>query len=309
MPLLPRPLALPGISMLLVLCVGVCAATPDIAPINRKIDRAVDAETANASHSDWYGDVRSMADAKDNAARRAYLRRRLENNGMAITVQPFVSGNLRGENLIADIGGAADAPLLLFGAHSDRVDAGRGAADNASGSSAVLALAERFKRKPLVHHRVKIAFWDLEERGLLGATAYVEQNSEKPALYINFDVFGWGSTLWMMSLDIGHPLVAASRSAAKTQRMLIDAGGQYPPSDHLAFIKAGWPAVSYSLVGADEIPDILRVFRGKRPMRVPKLIAVIHSRKDTIEQMDDAAVARGINAVEAAIREWDAQTR
>ena len=91
--------------------------------------------------------------------------------------------------------------------------------------------------------------------------------------------------------------------------MLIDAGDQYPPSDHLAFIKAGWPAVSYSLVGADEIPDILRVFGGKRPARVPKLIAVIHSRKDTIEQVDDAAVARGIDAVEAAIREWDAQTR
>jgi aminopeptidase S len=80
-------------------------------------------------------------------------------------------------------------------------DAGRDAADNAYGSAAVLALAERFKRKPLMHHRVKIAFWDLEERGLLGATAYVEQNSEKPALYINFDAFGWGNTL-LMSPDI-----------------------------------------------------------------------------------------------------------
>jgi aminopeptidase S len=90
--------------------------------------------------------------------------------------------------------------------------------------------------------------------------------------------------------------------------MLIDAGNQYPPSDHLAFIEAGWPAVSYFLACADEIPDILSVFGGKRPTRVPKLIAVIHSRKDTLEQVDDAAMARGIDAVEAAIREWNAQT-
>jgi aminopeptidase S len=301
MPLLPRRAVLIGTSTLLIALAAGCAAGPKPAPI--------DQGTADAPHSAWYTDVRGMADAKDNAARRAHLRQRLSNGGMTITAQPFVSGSLQGENLIADVGGAAAAPLLLIGAHSDRVDAGRGATDNASGSAAVLTLAERFKRQPLAHHRVKVAFWDLEEHGLLGATAYVEQNGEKPALYINFDVFGWGDSLWMMSPDIAHPLVAASRSAAQAEQLLISAGDQYPPSDHLAFIKAGWPAVSYSLVGAAEISDILRAFDGKKPTRMPKVMAVIHSEKDTIEQVDDAAAAKGIDAVEAAIRGWDAQTR
>lgn len=262
---------------------------------------------ATARHSGWYVDVRDMADAGDNAGRRAYLRKRLENAGMTVDVQPFVSGSREGENLIADVGGPAAAPLLLIGAHSDRVDAGRGATDNASGSATALALAERFKRRPLAHHRLKVAFWDLEERRLLGAKAYVAQDRERPALYVNFDVFGWGDTLWMMSRDAAHPLVAASRGAAEALRISISVGDRYPPSDHLAFLKADWPAVSYSLVGESEVAGILQAYAGHKPADAPKVMTVIHSDRDTIEQVDEVAVAKGIDAVEAAIRVWDAQ--
>lgn len=284
---------------LLVSITAACAGGTEHAPVDR--------DAAKVRHSGWYVDVHGMADAGDNAGRRGYLHKRLENAGMAVDVQPFVAGGREGENLIADVGGPAAAPLLLIGAHSDRVDAGHGATDNASGSATALALAERFKRRPLAHHRLKIAFWDLEERGLLGAKAYVAQNGERPALYINFDVFGWGDTLWMMSRDATHPLVAASRGAAEAQRMSISVGERYPPSDHLAFLKAEWPAVSYSLVGASEVAGILQAYAGRKPADAPKLMAVIHSDRDTIEQVDEVAVAKGIDAVETAIRAWDAQ--
>lgn len=269
--------------------------------------RLVERAPVMVRHSGWYVDVRDMADADDNAARRAYLRKRLENAGMAVDVQPFVSGSSEGENLIADVGGPAAAPLLLIGAHSDRVDAGRGATDNASGSATALALAERFKRRPLAHHRLKVAFWDLEEHGLLGAKAYVAKGHEPPALYINFDVFGWGDTLWMMSRDAAHPLVIESRSAAEAQRISISIGDRYPSSDHLAFLKADWPAVSYSLVGENEVDGILQAYSGHKPTNVAKVMRVIHTDRDTIEQVDEAAVAKGIDAVEAAIRSWDTQ--
>jgi aminopeptidase S len=296
-----RP-ALIGTIAFSVLLIAACASGQAFAPADNGLAN-------NTPHGTWHTDVRRMADAEDNAGRRAHLRQRLASAGVAMAAQPFVSGGLQGENLIADVGGPAAAPLLLFGAHSDRVDTGRGATDNASGSATVLALAERFKRRPLAHHRVKVAFWDLEERGLLGAHAYIEKSGEKPALYINFDVFGWGDTLWMMTRDTAHPLVATTSSAAQAQRIQISAGDRYPPSDHLAFLKAGWPAVSYSLVGAEEIPDILRVFEGVKPERMPKVIAVIHTDNDTIAHVDDVAVAKGIDAVEAAIRAWDAQTQ
>lgn len=299
MSLLPRRQTVLAIA-LLVPMLAACASTPTQKPASSGSD---------LDHSRWYGDVAGMSQAEDNAGRRAHLQTRLQGIGLTATKQAFVAGKLEGENLLVDLGGPADAPLLLIGAHSDRVDAGRGATDNASGSAVVLALAERLQRVPLAHHRVKVAFWDLEEHGLLGAAAYVDQNSEKPALYINFDVFGWGDSLWMMTPDPAHALVAASRSAAEKHGLAISAGAQYPPSDHLAFLKADWPAVSYSLVGADEIPDILAVFAGKRPMSPPKVMKVIHSPNDTVDQVDEAAAAKGIDAVEAAIRAWDAASR
>lgn len=308
MSLLPRrPTALVAVLLVPVLIpmLTACASLSVAQPASSRSDHV---------HSRWYGDVAGMAQAKDNVGRRAYLQTRLQGLGIPANEQPFVSGSLQGVNLIAEVSDTgAPAPLLLIGAHYDRVDVGRGATDNASGSAVVIALAERFHRQPLAHHRVKVAFWDLEERGLLGASAYVdmarEETSEIPAFYINFDVFGWGDSLWMMTPDTAHPLVAASRSAAQAQGLAISAGEQYPPSDHLAFLKADWLAVSYSLVGADEIPNILAVFAGKRPMSPPKVMKVIHSPNDTIDQVDEAAAAKGVDAVEAAIRAWDAQSK
>jgi Zn-dependent M28 family amino/carboxypeptidase len=300
MTLLPRRTAVFGSILLLALVAG-CASAPR------------SATQAPAARGDlWFADVAKMAEADDNAGRRAHLRTRLQALGLQVRSQTFTVNALQGENLLADVsghalGGGADKPLLLIGAHSDRVAEGRGATDNASGSAVALALAERFKRKPLKHHRVAVAFWDLEENGLLGAAAYIEQGSPRPALYINFDVFGWGDSLWMMTPDPGHPLVASTREAANAQGLALSAGEQYPPTDHRAFLRAGWPAVSYSLVGADEIPGILEMFSGKRVMSRPKVMTVIHSPNDTIDQVDATAAARGVDAVEAAIRAWDAR--
>lgn len=296
MSLLPRRQTLPA-SALLVALLAACASAPG------------PTTDASAARGTWHEDVAMMADAADNAGRRAHLERRLQGLGLRVDKQTFVAHNLQGENLVVDLGGPADAPLLLIGAHYDRVDAGRGATDNASGSAVALALAERFKRRPLAHHRVKVAFWDLEEHGLLGAAAYVGQKREQPALYVNFDVFGWGDSLWMMTPDPAHALVAATRGAAQAQGLALSAGEQYPPSDHRAFLKAGWPAVSYSLVGADEIPGMLEMLAGKRPMSRPKVMTVIHTAGDTIEEIDAAAAAKGVDAVEAALRDWDRGSR
>ena len=98
----------------------------------------------------------------------------------------------------------------------------------------------------------------------------------------------------------------ASTSAAEQAGLRLSAGEQYPPTDHRAFLEAGWPAVSYSLVGEDEISAILAAYAGTKPPTVPKLMQVIHSEHDTLAHLDPDAAARGINAIEAALREWDA---
>jgi aminopeptidase S len=255
----------------------------------------------------WIADVGAITDADAGEGRRAAIRRRLDALGIAWHDAPFKADGQDGVNLLADVSGAADAPLLLIGAHSDQVTKGQGATDNASGSATVLALAQRLKDKPLANHRVAVAFWDLEEKGLLGSKAFVAaKDSPKPALYVNFDVFGWGDTVWLMSPQADSPLVRASADAARAQGLALTSGDKYPPTDHLPFLEAGWPAVSYSMVGQDEIKLILDMYDGKQTTTVPRVMQVIHSDQDTLAQIDAAATARGVDAVEAALRAWDA---
>lgn len=263
--------------------------------------------TPTTTATRWLDDVAAISAHADSDVRRAAIEARLVASGIQATTMPFAIDGHDGINLLADVSGNASAPLLLLGAHLDQVAEGHGVTDNAAGCGVVLALAQRFRERPLQHHRLAIAFWDLEEKGLLGARAYVDAQRAKPALYVNFDVFGWGDTLWLMVKDDADPLVAATRHAVDADGLALSSGSNYPPTDHLAFQKAGWPAVSYSLLDGDEIEPTLQVFAQQQPATMPKVINVIHSQHDTLAQVDAADVARGIDAVEAALRHWDAQ--
>lgn len=270
-------------------------------------EAAAPAPTSLAATS-WFADVTAIADADASAGRRAAIAKRLDTLGIAWRNSPFdIDGN-SGINILADVTGDATAPLLLLGAHSDQVSKGEGATDNASGSATVLALAQRLKAKPLANHRVAIAFWDLEEKGLLGSKAYVADGGSRPALYVNFDVFAWGDTVWMMTPDAGGSLALASRDATAANGLELSAGENYPPTDHLPFLKAGWPAVSYSMVGSEEITAILDAYAGKKPSAMPKVMRVIHTDGDTLAHVDANAAAHGVDAVEAALRRWDAES-
>lgn len=293
-----RPGIRVGIVVAMLLVLGACTSNGALVP------KA--APPVASSASEWLDDVRAISRGAGNTHRREAIRELLAGAGIETREAAFTAGSHAGTNLLADVSGDPSLPLLLLGAHFDKVDVGDGVTDNASGSAAVIALARRFQQRPLRHHRVAAAFWDLEEKGLLGANAYVTGSGEKPALYVNFDIFGWGDTLWMMVQEPAHPLASAADAAAQAHGIGLSAGEKYPPTDHLAFQKAGWPAVSFSLLDAGEIEPVLQVFSRGKPARMPKVMEVIHSPNDRLDQVDAIAVERGIDAVEAAIRAWDA---
>lgn len=293
----------PNLYVALAACV---LALPACAPSMAEVEAPV--ATSRAAES-WLADVAAIADADASAGRRAAIVTRLDALGIAWRNSPFEIDGQTGTNILADVAGDKTAPLLLLGAHSDQVSKGEGATDNASGSATVLALAQRLKAKPLANHRVAIAFWDLEEKGLLGSKSYVADGGAKPALYVNFDVFAWGDTVWMMTPDANGGLALASRATAAANGLKLSAGEHYPPTDHLAFLKASWPAVSYSLVGGEEITAILDAYAGKESSALPKVMQVIHTDGDTLAQIDADAAAQGVDAVEAALRRWDADAK
>lgn len=298
-------------ALLLVLAAGLPSAAAAHAPgpvaaVEAAVPTTTAAATTDAIATRWQAQVVRISLGEDTAARASAIGTRLDALGLDWREEPFEADGLSGRNLVVDLGGPAGAPLLLIGAHYDRVDVGHGATDNASGVATVLELAQALKARPLDNHRVKLAFWDLEERGLLGAHAWIAApGQEQPALYVNFDVFGWGDTLWMMTPQDGTPLVAALHAASRDEGIGFQPGDRYPPTDHLAFLKAGWPAVSFSLVGGDEIAAILQAFDGQAPDPAPRVMQVIHSPSDDASQLDPAAVPEALRVVEAGLRALD----
>jgi Zn-dependent M28 family amino/carboxypeptidase len=101
-----------------------------------------------------------------------------------------------------------DRPWVALGAHFDHLgrgtggnslagkdEAGRihyGADDNASGTAAVLAVAEALSKQPRRRH-VLLGFWSAEEMGLIGSAAFVNKppvQVDQLAAYLNFDMVG-----------------------------------------------------------------------------------------------------------------------
>ncbi|HET9680299.1 MAG TPA: M28 family peptidase [Gammaproteobacteria bacterium] len=263
-----------------------------------------------AFETSWGKQVALIAAGEDSAARGDAIIKRLEALGLTVETRPFESEDYSGENIVAYVSGPANAPLILIGAHYDKVSVGAGATDNASGSAAVLELAKAFKITPLENYRVAVVFWDHEEVGLLGSKAWIAKGQEKPALYINFDVFGWGDTVWMMSPDNTTPLATSLASAvevtAKRAGLNASIGKHYPPTDHRAFLAADWPAVSFSLVGGDEITKILAMYSGEEVKEPPKVMRVIHSASDQPDQVKEKEVVKAIPVIETAIRQMAA---
>ena len=110
--------------------------------------------------------------------------------------------SLKMDNVLAYIPGKRNDEYVIVGAHFDHLGVDEtladdkiynGADDNASGVSAVLQIARAFAlsgEKPL--RNVIFAFWDGEEKGLLGSKHFVQHCPILKQIkgYLNFDMIG-----------------------------------------------------------------------------------------------------------------------
>lgn len=107
------------------------------------------------------------------------------------------------KNIIAVLPGTGDE-IVVIGAHYDHMGVDttlvgdqcyNGADDNASGVSAVVQIAKAMGLSGCRPRRsVVFAFWDGEEKGLLGSRYFVKRHPfiENIAAYMNFDMIGRG---------------------------------------------------------------------------------------------------------------------
>jgi aminopeptidase S len=251
--------------------------------------------------------VTAITSGADTKARGAAIIKRLDELGIKHRVEKFNYDGREGENILAELPSEGATKTLMLGAHYDRVNEGQGAIDNASGSVAVLELLAALKEKPLKNYAVSAAFFDLEEIGLRGSADYIKVRGGKnlPSVFINFDVFGYGDTLWAMTRDEKTLSATSVKSAATAAKFPLQIGTSYPPSDHLSFIRAKVETLSFSLIDGKEIPSILKVFNHEMPEKMPRVLTIIHSPNDTADKVDGPAVARALPVVEQAIRLMD----
>lgn len=251
--------------------------------------------------------IAALTARSDSPARGAAIIERLHALGIPYRLQPFVDGGRIGTNILVTLPGSG-ARRLMLGAHYDQVREGNGVVDNASGVAAVLSLLAAFKDRPLKNLTVSAAFFDLEEIGLLGSKAYVAaatRSRSLPSLFINFDVFGYGDTLWLMSKNPASAATVRLREAARQRQISLVAGALYPPSDHLSFSSGDVEALSISLLDGSEIAGMQALLRGERSTPPPRLLSIIHTSADTRDKYDADAVGRALPVVEHAIRELD----
>jgi Zn-dependent M28 family amino/carboxypeptidase len=159
-------------------------------------------------------------------------------------------------------------PWVIIGAHYDHLGRGgkgnslaskeeaseihHGADDNASGTAAVLAIAEALARSGQPRRRhILVGFWSAEEIGLVGSNAFVATPPvpiEQMAAYFNFDMVG--------RMQDNRLIVQATGTSPLWGRLLeranVAAGfdlavqpDPYQPSDVASFNLAGVPSLFF----------------------------------------------------------------
>ncbi|WP_315386538.1 M28 family peptidase [uncultured Stenotrophomonas sp.] len=229
-------------------------------------------------------------EAAANNARFDSLGALFEDDGHTLLQLPF-NGTARdifgferpyiGCNLMLEFSGAGTpSRTLLLLAHGDMTgahDGSSGANDNGSSLAALLALARTLRDSTLpAGMRVQLMVSDMEERGLYGSKAFVQQCLARgtcPDVALNLDMIGRGEGITLTGSDRHHLYMdgdsrsvlppAAEVSAAEAQLrqqleraaadvglQVFDSSGWAMQSDHIAFQREGIPALGMNL--ADE---------------------------------------------------------
>ena len=191
--------------------------------------------------------------------------------GASVTVHADVKREARtGRNLVAYLPAttkltAGTKPWIALGAHYDHLGHGEagstlankdeigkahlGADDNASGSAAVIAVAEALSHQPR-RRNVLIAFWSGEELGLIGSSLFAAKPPvpmDQLAAYINFDMVGrmQDNKLTIQGLGTSPAwakMIEQANVAAGFDLQLSN--DPYQPTDVATFNLAGVPCVT-----------------------------------------------------------------
>lgn len=172
-----------------------------------------------------------------------------------VTPRYRVAGTV--ENIVARLkgaGGSNDAVALV--AHYDSVPAGPGAGDDGSGVAAILETLRALKASPPLRNDVLFVITDGEEDGLLGASAFVEENSNARGIrvLVNFEARGNAGPSQMFETTSGNGRLVqvwAESAPHPNASSLAYEVYKYMPNDTdmTIFKRAGHAGLNFALIG------------------------------------------------------------
>jgi Iap family predicted aminopeptidase len=209
------------------------------------------------------------------------------------------SSGRRTTNVIAELPGRSDGPVVLLGAHLDSIVAGPGINDNGSGVAAVLEAAVQLGRLGVTPEvGIRFGFWSAEELGLHGSRAYAESLDDPDELgaVLNFDMLG-SPNFARLVYEGDDEVEGAFREWFAARGLAVDEVALQGRSDHAPFEELGIP-VGGLFTGADEPKPTAEARRYGGEAGEPH-DACYHQVCDTLrnvdtrvlEQMADAAAA------------------
>ncbi|MBQ9545158.1 MAG: M28 family peptidase [Clostridia bacterium] len=193
------------------------------------------------------------------------------------------------QNVIAEIEGK-NGLWITFTAHYDSTALSVGSYDNMSGCIGLLVIMEALKKTAPHSYGLRFIFCGSEERGLLGAKAYVKANPDEIALTdldINLDMIGTYMGKFCATCSAENDLAGYLRYMGAELSFPVNPRQGVHSSDSTPFADAGVPSVTFV-------------------RRAPVSQAMIHNRYDTRDVLSEAQIiADGIFVAEFARRMAD----
>ena len=187
----------------------------------------------------------------------------------------------KSHNVVLDLPGETEEYIVLT-AHYDSTSLSQGAYDNMSGSVGLLGIADYFKNRT---HRYGLRFvWcGSEERGLLGAKAYVKDHEEERkqfVLNINLDMIGCIMGKFIGCCTTEEPLTHYLTYFGMEKGFPIAVRQDVYSSDSTPFADAGIPALSFARIA-------------------PPSTGTIHNSYDTVALMSGKQMEEDIAFISA----------
>jgi Zn-dependent M28 family amino/carboxypeptidase len=243
---------------------------------------------------------------------RDYVVSQFKKNGisplLSVYTQPFSFEGRRdkktyeGANVLGLIKGTEHPEkYIVISAHYDHVGVNNGeiyngADDDASGTSAIIAIAEYLQNNP-PKHSVIIAAFDAEEMGLRGAAHFLEANTipkEQIALDINLDMVGRNDNneLYVVGTNLYKQLQPAITDLELPENFKLSVGHDgldgkdnwVSSSDHGPFHRQEIPFLYFGVEDHKDYHKPTDDFEFIQPEFYAKAVAVIIS---VLERIDD----------------------